>query len=48
MNRIHKLFNHKKEDILSIFFTAGFPRLDDTREIILRLADAGADLIEIG
>ena len=48
MNRIHKLFDHKKEDILSIFFTAGFPRLDDTREIILRLADAGADLIEIG
>ncbi|MEL6134225.1 MAG: tryptophan synthase subunit alpha, partial [Bacteroidota bacterium] len=48
MNRIHKLFENKKENILSIFFTAGFPQRDHTREIILRLAEAGADLIEIG
>ncbi len=47
-NQINKLFTHKKEDILSIYFTAGFPKLNDTAKIIKSLSDAGADLIEIG
>ena len=48
MNRINKLFNEKKTDILSVYFTAGYPNLADTAEIILNLEDAGADMIEIG
>ncbi|TAE58048.1 MAG: tryptophan synthase subunit alpha [Bacteroidetes bacterium] len=48
MNRIQKLFQHKPSRILSVFFTAGFPRLNDTRRVILELAQAGADMIEIG
>jgi tryptophan synthase alpha chain len=48
MNRIHKLFKEKKENILSIFYTAGFPRLDDTVTIARALESAGADIIEIG
>ena len=47
-NRIHKLFNEKKGNILSIFFTAGFPALHDTNAIINNLDKAGVDLIEIG
>jgi tryptophan synthase alpha chain len=48
MNRIDQLFERKQKNILSIYFTAGHPRLDATVEIIKTLADEGADLIEIG
>jgi tryptophan synthase alpha chain len=48
MNRIDKLFNEKKANILSIFFTAGFPKLDSTIEIAQQLEQAGVDMIEIG
>jgi tryptophan synthase alpha chain len=48
MNRIDKLFHHKQKNILSIYFTAGHPRLDSTTEIIKALANEGVDLIEIG
>ena len=48
MNRIKKLFQEKEQDILNIYFTAGFPSLNDTQEIILALDAAGADLVEIG
>ncbi len=48
MNRINKLFETKKENILSVYFTAGFPKLNDTVEIILQLEKNGVDLIEIG
>lgn len=48
MNRIIQLFEAKKKDILSIYFTAGFPRLEDTRLILGALQNAGADLVEIG
>lgn len=47
-NRITRLFENKKNDILCIFFTAGFPRLNDTVTIAVSLEKAGADLIEIG
>ncbi|MDD5571000.1 MAG: tryptophan synthase subunit alpha [Bacteroidales bacterium] len=48
MNRIDKLFKSKREGILNIYFTAGFPRLNQTAEIIKYLAEAGVDMIEIG
>lgn len=48
MNRIDKLFQEKKENILSIYFTAGHPTLDSTAEIIKTLVEEGVDLIEIG
>jgi tryptophan synthase alpha chain len=48
MNRIDKLFNSEKNNILSIYFTAGYPNLDSTAGIIRTLAEAGADMIEIG
>jgi tryptophan synthase alpha chain len=48
MNRIDKLFSTHKKNILSVFFTAGYPSIDSTIDIIRDLAKAGADMIEIG
>lgn len=48
MNRINKLFIDKPTNILSIYFTAGYPKLDDTTKIIKELEANGIDLIEIG
>jgi len=48
MNRIHYLFNNKKERVLSIYFTAGFPHLEDTILVMEAIQAGGADIIEIG
>lgn len=48
MNRINQLFDSKKENILSVYFTAGFPHLNDTREILHQLQTQGVNLVEIG
>ena len=48
MNRIDQLFEKKKERVLSIYFTAGFPKLEDTLPIMEAIEEAGADIIEIG
>lgn len=47
-NRIEELFKHKNKEVLSIFFTAGYPHYNDTLEIVEALDIAGADLMEIG
>jgi tryptophan synthase alpha chain len=47
-NRITALFSYQKKDILSVFYTAGFPKLEDTISIASELEKAGADIIEIG
>ena len=47
MNRINKVLN-KKREILSIYFTAGFPKLNDTTTIIKSLDNSSVDMIEIG
>ena len=47
MNRIqNKLSTNKK--ILSIYFSAGFPNLNDTKSLIENLEKNGVDMIEIG
>ncbi|HEY0176231.1 MAG TPA: tryptophan synthase subunit alpha [Pedobacter sp.] len=48
MNRITKLFKEKKNNILSIYYTAGYPELGDTVKIAEALENAGADMLEIG
>ncbi len=48
MNRIQRLFQGKNRNILNIYFTAGYPNLQDTETIILNLEKAGADLVEVG
>ncbi|MDP4203832.1 MAG: tryptophan synthase subunit alpha [Bacteroidota bacterium] len=48
MNRLTTLFLNKQKNILSVYFTAGFPQLNDTTEILNELQKQGADLVEIG
>ncbi|MGJ8592799.1 MAG: tryptophan synthase subunit alpha [Aquaticitalea sp.] len=47
MNRINQKLNEDKK-LLSIYFTAGYPQLDDTVTIIQNLEQSGVDMIEIG
>lgn len=48
MNRITHLFQTKKNGILSVYFTAGYPRLDDTAIILKELEARGIDMVEVG
>ena len=48
MNRIDRLFSVKGSDLLSVYFTAGYPNIEDTVNIITTLTDNGVDMIEIG
>ncbi|NLC50071.1 MAG: tryptophan synthase subunit alpha, partial [Bacteroidales bacterium] len=48
MNRIDKLFDKEKNGVLSVYFTAGFPNLNDTVPVIESLEKNGVKLIEIG
>ncbi len=48
MNRLQQLFATKKKNLLSIYYTAGYPNLTDTLKIAEALEKAGADFMEIG
>ncbi|GAB2802370.1 tryptophan synthase subunit alpha [Rhabdobacter roseus] len=51
MNRITELFEKaadQADGLLNVYFTAGFPQLNDTRLILRALQEGGADLVEIG
>jgi len=47
MNRINKKLQEDKK-LLSIYFTAGYPKLNDTVSVIESLEKSGVDFIEIG
>ena len=47
MNRIQAKLQEDKK-LLSIYFTAGYPKLDDTVTTIQNLEKNGVDMIEIG
>ena len=51
MNRLTKLFECnrvQKQKLLSIFITAGYPKLESTPKLVNVLEDAGADFLELG
>jgi len=48
MNRLNNLFATKKDNLLSIYYTAGYPALNTTIDIAEALEKAGADFLEIG
>ncbi|MGN6397988.1 MAG: tryptophan synthase subunit alpha [Mucilaginibacter sp.] len=48
MNRLNQLFSRKKNNLLSIYYTAGYPELNTTLDIAEALEKAGADFLEIG
>ena len=47
MNRIQEKLKEDKK-LLSIYFSAGFPNINDTEQIIVDLEKSGVDFIEIG
>ena len=47
MNRINQKLNEDKK-LLSIYFTAGYPDISNTKKIIQDLEKSGVDMIEIG
>lgn len=48
MNSIQQLFQKKEKNVLSIYFTSGYPNLKDTIEVISQLEKSGVDFIEVG
>ncbi|WP_031527776.1 tryptophan synthase subunit alpha [Dyadobacter crusticola] len=51
MNRITALFQQEQpngDGLLNVYFTAGFPELNDTMRVLQALQDGGVDLVEIG
>lgn len=48
MNRLQKLFEKQQKGLLSIYYTAGYPSLNDTLKIAETLEQSGADFLEIG
>lgn len=48
MNRINQLFKNKNKNILSVFFTAGYPALESTVPVLRELQRQGVDMVEIG
>ncbi len=47
MNRIQKALGQNKK-LLSLYFTAGYPAINDTMSILTQLQDSGVDMVEIG
>lgn len=48
MNTIQQIFHQKDKNLLSIYFTSGFPKLDDTTKVISELSKSDVDFIEVG
>ena len=48
MNSIQNIFQQKDSNVLSIYFTSGFPKLDDTTKVIAALEKSRVDFIEVG
>jgi tryptophan synthase alpha chain len=48
MNSIQELFQKKDTNLLSIYFTCGYPKLEDTTKVISALEKSGVDFIEVG
>jgi tryptophan synthase alpha chain len=48
MSRIQQLFKSKRENVLNVYCTAGYPRLNSTIEVMKALQQYGADIIELG
>ena len=47
-NPLVRLMNSGRSGLLNIYFTAGYPGLNDTSTVLETLQESGADMIEIG
>lgn len=48
MSRIREVFANKKNNVLNIYCTAGYPQLNSTLSVLKALQQNGADIIELG
>lgn len=48
MSRITDLFKNKKQRVLNVYCTAGYPQAESTLQVMKALQGAGVDLIELG
>lgn len=48
MNPIDFVFQQKKNNVLTVYTTAGYPVIDSLLSVLPALQDAGVDLIEVG
>ena len=48
MSRIKKLFQQKQHNVLNVYCTAGYPKLDSTLDMIKSMEHNGADIVEVG
>lgn len=48
MSRILELFKQKKNNILNVYCTAGYPQLESTVKVMKALQNSGVDMIELG
>ena len=47
-NRLNEAFDRNSDPLLNVYFTAGYPQLEDTVRIARSLEVGGADILEIG
>jgi tryptophan synthase alpha chain len=48
MSRIKELFGKKRNNVLNVYCTAGYPKLDNTLQVMKALQENGANIIELG
>jgi tryptophan synthase alpha chain len=48
MSKLRELFKTKRDKVLNVYCTAGYPQLNSTIEVIKALQENGADIIELG
>ncbi|WP_010135577.1 tryptophan synthase subunit alpha [Ochrovirga pacifica] len=48
MSKLSQLFAEKPNRLCSVYFTSGYPKLNDTGTIIKNLEKAGVDFLEVG
>src|SRR6476659_4199913 len=48
MNRLENLFRNKPGNILNVYCTAGFPRLNSTLDVMKAIQENGANILELG
>ena len=48
MSKINQLFKEKPNRLCSVYFTSGYPNLNDTTTVIKGLEAAGVDFLEVG
>ena len=48
MSKLKTLFQNKTNRLCSVYFTSGFPKLNDTGVTVKELENAGVDFLEVG